>query len=93
MKYTVRIKISENNYEDNTFSNRMDALDFIYRKGATQGIDAQLVEINDSNFFKYEYTPKLANLVKYLNDHDIKFEVDDGLNLIINFRDLNTKNK
>jgi len=93
MKYTVRIKISENNYEDNTFSNRMDALDFIYRKGATQGIDAQLVEINDNNFFKYEYTPKLVDLTKYLNDHDIPFEVDSGLNLIINFRDLNTKDR
>ena len=93
MKYTVRIKISENNYEDNTFSNRMDALDFIYRKGATQGIDAQLVEINDSNFFKYEYPPKLVDLTKYLNDHDIPFEVDSGLNLIINFRDLNTKDR
>lgn len=88
MKYIVRIKVSDDNYEDSIFTSKMDAMDYIYREGAAHGVDAQLLEIDDSNFFKYEYTPKLADLAKYLNDHNIHFTVDDGLNIIINYRDL-----
>ncbi len=88
MKFIVRIKVADDSYEDNVFTSRMDALDYVYREGAEHGVDAQLLEINDSNFFKYEYTPKLADLTKYLKSHDIPFEIDSGLNVIINFRDL-----
>lgn len=88
MKYIVRVKVSDDSYEDNIFTSRMDALDYVYKEGAAHGIDAQLLEIQDNNFFKYEYTPKLAHLTKYLKNHDIPFTVDDGLNVIINFRDL-----
>ena len=88
MKYIVRIKVSDNNYEDNIFTSRYDALDYVYREGAAHGVDAQLLEINDNIFFKYTYTPKLADLTKYLKGHNIPFTVDDGLNIIINYRDL-----
>lgn len=88
MKFIVRIKVSDDSYEDSVFTSRRDALDYVYRKGAEHGVDAQLLEVNDSKFFKYEYTPKLADLTKYLKTHDIPFTVDSRLNIIINFRDL-----
>ena len=93
MKFIVRIKVADDSYEDNVFTSRMDALDYVYREGAEHGIDAQLLEINDSNFFKYEYTPKLSDLTKYLKEHDIYFTVDNELNVIINFRDLQSRDR
>lgn len=93
MKFIVRIKVSDDSYEDNVFTSRMDALDYVYREGAAHGVDAQLIEVNDSNFFKYEYTPKLADLTKYLKEHDIYFTVDNELNVIINFRDLQSRDR
>ena len=93
MKFIVRIKVADDSYEDSVFTSRMDALDYVYREGATHGVDAQLLEIKDDNFFKYEYTPKLADLTSYLKSHDIPFEVDSGLNIIINFRNLQIKDR
>lgn len=53
--------------------------------GARQGVNAQIVKIDDSHEYRYSYNSNREKVIKLLDTYGISYELDDGLNIKITF--------
>lgn len=70
---------------DKDFTNEKDTIAYIKKMGARQGVNAQIVKIDDSHEYRYSYNPNREKVIKLLDTYGISYELDDGLNIKITF--------
>ena len=84
--YTVRGRTTLGNTEINkSFTNEKDALAYIRKLGAKQGVGARIIKIEDNHRYEYCYSPKRAEVMKVLETNNIPYELDNNLNITITF--------
>ncbi len=74
-----RVKIDED------FTKEKDAIDYIKKMGAQQGVSAQIIKIDDGCQYEYSYNPDREKIIKTLEENNISYELDDALNIKISF--------
>lgn len=70
---------------DKDFTNEKDAIAYIKKMGARQGVNAQIVKIDNSHEYRYSYNSNREKVIKLLDTYGISYELDDGLNIKIIF--------
>ena len=70
---------------DKEFTNEKAAVAYIKKLGAQQGVNAQIIKIDDSHEYRYSYNSNREKVIKLLDTYGISYELDDGLNIKIIF--------
>lgn len=84
--YSVKGRtILDNAKIDKEFIREEDAIVYIKKLGAKQGVNAQIVKIEEGCKYEYSYNSDREKLIKILENNDISYELDDYLNIKILF--------
>ncbi len=84
--YSVKGRtILDNTKIDAGFIREEDAIAYIKKLGAQQGVNAQIVKIEEGCKYKYAYNPDREKIIRILDDNGISYEIDDYLNIKISF--------
>ena len=84
--YTVKGRTLLDSDEINTpFTREKDAINYIKKLGAQQGIDAQIVKIEEGCRYEYTYNSDRDRIIRVLEGNNITYELDDNLNIKIIF--------
>ena len=84
--YTVKGRTILGNKEIyEKFGREKDAIDFIKKLGAQQGINAHIVRIEEGRNYDYSYNSDRDRIIKILEGNNITYELDDNLNIKIIF--------
>lgn len=70
---------------DKDFTNEKGAVAYIKKLGAQQGVNAQIIKIDDSYEYRYSYNSNREKVIKLLDTYGILYELDDSLNIKITF--------
>ena len=84
--YTVKGRTILKNTEINkNFTNEKDAVAYIRKLGAKQGVGARIIKTEDNHRYEYCYSPRRAKIINILEANNISYELDNNLNITITF--------